>query len=40
MIEEYLNAGMKLAKYKLLKDNSFYANIPQVGKCRNARGLP
>ncbi len=30
MIEEYQNAGMKLAKYKLLEDNSFYANIPEA----------
>ena len=40
MIEEYLNAGMKLAKYKLLEDNSFYANIPEApGVWANAETL-
>ncbi len=40
MIENYLNAGMKLAKYKLLEDNTFYANIPEApGVWANAATL-
>ena len=40
MIEAYLNAGMKLAKYKLLEDTTFYANIPEApGVWANAQTL-
>ena len=40
MIAQYLEAGMKLAKYKLLEDNSFYANIPEApGVWANAETL-
>jgi predicted RNase H-like HicB family nuclease len=40
MIEEYLNAGMRLAKYKLLEDNSFYASILEApGVWANAETL-
>jgi predicted RNase H-like HicB family nuclease len=40
MFEEYLNAGMRLAKYKLLEDNTFYASIPEApGVWANAETL-
>lgn len=40
MFEEYLNAGMHLAKYKLLEDNTFYAHIPEApGVWANATTL-